>query len=278
MANEGMRINWAKGGEGWVRHERTFDHVLSPFTVAIVRAAGIEPGHRVLDVGCGAGTLLEVAVRSGATAVGVDISPVMAAAAEQRVPAATVLTADAQVADLGGPYDRVVSRFGVMFFEDPVAAFTNIRSAAVPGAKLAFVCWREGEIDMFSNGLRAITARLASPPSPPAPGDPGPMGFANADHTRTVLARAGWDDVSVAAADALLDYSIDGSDGVEERLAVALASMVGRAARAELEPQLGPDGWDALVGEAREELRAGLVDGTVSFVGHTWLVTATNPR
>jgi SAM-dependent methyltransferase len=281
MANEAMRDSWATGAEGWVLNERIFDAVFTPFTAAILGAADLGSARRVLDVGCGAGTLLDAAVAAGADAVGVDISSAMVEGARRRVPAATVVTADAQTADLlaaapGAPFDRVVSRFGVMFFAEPSAAFANIRSATAPGARLVFVCWREGETDMFSLGLSALTARLADPPLRPMPGTPGPLGLANADRIREVLTVAGWSDVVVEPVDGLCDYAIGGSDGVEERLTVALSGTVGRSARAELEPRLDPDGWQAVLEEARAELRAHLVDGAVRFVGHTWLVTATN--
>ena len=238
MANEAMRDNWTTGAEGWVRNERIFDAALSPFTAAILDSADLGSAKRVLDVGCGAGTLIEAAVSAGADAVGVDISSVMVEAARRRVPTAIVVTADAQTADLlaaapGAPFDRVVSRFGVMVFADPHQAFANIRSATTPGARLAFVCWREGETEMFSLGLRGLMARLADPPTPPMP-------------------------------------------GVEERLAIVLSGTVGRAVRAELEPRLDPAEWQAVLDEARAELRARLVDGTLRIVGHTWLVTAQN--
>jgi SAM-dependent methyltransferase len=281
MANEAMRDNWAIGAEGWVRHERIFDAVLAPFTAAVLGAADLSSARRVLDVGCGAGTLLEAAVAAGAQAVGVDISPAMVDAARRRAPTATVVAADAQTTDLlavapGAPFDRVVSRFGVMFFADPVIAFTNIRAATAPGARLAFVCWSEGETEMFTLGLRALSAHLRDPPAPPLPGTPGPMGLADADRVRQVLTDSGWADVVIEPSDGLCDYSIDGSDGVEERLAVALSGTLGRAVRAALEPRVGPDAWQAAVDEARAELRGELVDGAIRFVGHTWLVTATN--
>ncbi len=281
LANEAMRDNWAIGAEGWVRNERIFDAAFTPFTAAVLGAADLGSARRVLDVGCGAGTLIEAAVAAGADAVGVDISTAMVDAARRRVPNATVITADAQTADLlaaapGPPFDRVVSRFGVMFFEGPETAFGNIRSATAPGARLVFVCWREGETEMFSHGLRALTARLAEPPARPMPGAPGPMGLADAERIREVLAVAGWSDVTIEPFDGLCDYAIDGSDGVEERLTVALSGTFGRAARAALEPHLDRDGWEAVLDEARAELRAQLVDGAVRFVGHTWLVTATN--
>ena len=130
MSNEEMRKTWTVGGEAWVENEGVFDSVLVPVTKAILDAAGIAPGDRVLDVGCGSGTLLGATVEAGADAVGVDISEVMTAGARRRVPEATVLATDAQDADLlalapGAPFDRVISRFGTMFFADPTAAFAN---------------------------------------------------------------------------------------------------------------------------------------------------------
>lgn len=276
-----MRSNWATGADGWVSNVRIFDAAFAPFTAAVVEAAELASATRVLDVGCGAGTLLEVAVSRGLDAVGVDISPAMVDAARRRVPAATVVVVDAQSDDLlaaapGTPFDRVVSRFGIMFFSDPTAAFANLRAATAPGGRLAFVCWREGETAQFSVGLRSLVARLANPPDPYPVGKPGAMGLARAERIREVLTGAGWSDVAIDPLDGLCDYSIDGSDGVEERLAAALSGSMGRAVRAEVESRLGPTEWEAVLDEARTELREHIVDGAVRYVSHTWLVTAAN--
>jgi SAM-dependent methyltransferase len=282
MANEAMRDHWAIGAEGWVRNERIFDAAFASFTAAVLGAADLGAGQRVLDVGCGSGTLLDAAVAAGADAVGVDISSAMVEAARRRVPTATVVTADAQTVDLlvtapGAPFDRVVSRFGVMFFAEPATAFANIRSATAPGARLAFVCWREGETYMFSLALRALTARLADPPSRPETGAAGPMGLANPDRIREVLTVAGWSDVTIEPSDGKCDYAIDGSDGVEELLAISLSSTFGSAVRAALEPELERGGWQSVLEEARADLRAQLVDGAVPpLTGYAWLVTAKN--
>ncbi|CAM3555512.1 class I SAM-dependent methyltransferase [Occultella aeris] len=281
MGNEAMREVWASGSAGWVRHQRIYDAAFAPFTTAVLAAAELAPGQRVLDVGCGTGTLLEAAATAGAHPVGVDISDDMVAAARLRVPGASVIIADAQDGDLlaaapGAPFDRVVSRFGVMFFADPCAAFANLRTAAVPDARLAFVCWREEERDLFELGLRTLLARHEDPPGPPPSGVPGPLGLGEAAHVRQVLADAGWRDVAVEPVDGVCDYGVDGSDGVAERLAIVLGGQTGRALRADLEPRLGAAGWDAAVEEARAEVRERMVDGVVRFVARAWLVTATN--
>lgn len=278
-----MQQNWAQGGAGWVEHEAIFDAVFAPVTAAIVEHAGPAPGQRVLDVGCGSGTLLEAGVRAGADVVGIDISPVMAQAARDRVPAATVLVADAQGADLlteapGQPFDRIVSRFGVMFFEDPTAAFANLRRSCAPGAGLVFACWRGvGENPSFTMGTELLTARMDPRPEPPPPGAPGPMAFADGDRLRDLLAGAGWGSVAVEPFDFDGVYGSDGSDGVAERMAMILSTGGGRLARAQLEPRLGEQGWATLLGDVRDEVRRHLVDGVVRVPAATWLVTATSP-
>jgi SAM-dependent methyltransferase len=132
VGNDQVGQDWADRAAGWVENEEIFDAVFAPVTAAVLGAAAIEPRHRLLDAGCGSGTLLAAGVAAGAAVVGIDISPGMADAARRRVAAATVVVDDAQEADLlaaapGAPFDRVVSRFGVMFFADPAAAFANIR-------------------------------------------------------------------------------------------------------------------------------------------------------
>lgn len=273
-----MRENWSDRGVSWVENERVFEAVLAPFTEPILTAAGIRPGDRVLDIGCGSGTLMQRAIEAGASAVGVDISDAMVANARARVPQARVLLADAQTADLtaAGPFHRVVSRFGVMFFEDPVAAFANVRAAAAPGATVSFVCWRNADNPMFTLGTSVLAGRLENH-SPASTSDAvGPLAFGDADRARAVLADAGWSDIEIAPFDGVCDYGIDGSNGVEQRLAVVLTSSTGRTARAELEPRLGADGWAALVQDVRAELERNLDEGVVRFVGRVWVVRAVN--
>ncbi|MCD0445680.1 class I SAM-dependent methyltransferase [Glycomyces sp. A-F 0318] len=283
MANESMRENWATGAAGWVANQALFDAVYAPVTAAILAEAAPAAGQRVLDVGCGTGTLLEQSAAAGAEVVGVDIAEEMAAAARRRAPEATVLVADAQTADLlaeapGAPFDRVVSRFGVMFFEDPAAAFANLRRAAAPGARLVFACWRsEAENPVFSHGTSVLADRLDPKPEPADPDAPGPTAFADPERPASVLAAAGWGAVSVDAFDFMCDYGIGGSDGVEERLTMILDGRTGRLAREQLVQRLGPEGWESAVDEVRAELIRRLVDGAVRFPVALWLVTATNP-
>ena len=279
-----MRDVWEGNANLWVRLEPLFDSVFEPVTEQLTATlGGLEPGARVLDVGCGSGTLLAAAAERGAAAVGVDISPPMAAAARRRVPQAEVLVADAESADLlaaapGEPFARVISRFGVMFFSDPGAAFANIRAAAAPGASITFMCWRSREENpMFTQGIDGLTARLDPPPPAALPGAPGPTAFADPDRLRSLLAGSGWSEISIEPFDFTCDFSKRGGDGVEERLAVILGNEGGRMAQEQLEQQLGADGWESVLEELRAELRESRVDGAIRFPGACWLVHARNP-
>lgn len=281
MANEQMRDLWHDSAGGWVAHRDLFEAELAGFAEALLAAASPGPGDRVLDVGCGTGGVLQRAVEQGAVGVGVDISPGMIAAATALVPEARFLVADAQTEDLVplGPFHIVVSRFGVMFFDDPVAAFANIRRATDPDGRLAFVCWRGIEENpMFTLGTSVLLEALGSDPAAlPPPGAPGPAAFADPSLVREVLGDSGWTDVDVTPLDVECDYGFDGGDGVEQRLTMVLNTTTGARAQAELEARLGPDRWAALLDEVRAELRRHLVGGRVCFDGATWLVTARNP-
>ncbi|MFT3898914.1 MAG: class I SAM-dependent methyltransferase [Gordonia sp. (in: high G+C Gram-positive bacteria)] len=275
--------SWGAGASGWVENETLFDAVYAPVTGAILAAADLGPDMRVLDVGCGSGTLLAAGSAAGADMVGVDIAPDMVDAARRRVPAATVLLGNAQSMDIGAeapgaPFERVVSRFGVMFFDNPARAFANLLGATAPDARLVFACWRGvAENPTFGGaGTEVITARLPHPPAPPAPGSPGPVAFADRGALVAMLKSAGWSNISVKPLDTPLDHGVDGSDGVEERLRLILATTTGRLAREQLADALSDDEWAALLDEARDGIRRYLVDGRVQLPGAMWLVTAAH--
>jgi len=171
----------------------------------------------VLDVGCGAGaTTFAAAWRVGPSgrAVGVDISAPLVELARRRAGEAglegvTFQLADAQTEAFSPGFDALVSRFGVMFFPDPVEAFVNLRRALKPGGRLAFACWRGPE----DNPISEVPLRAAAPFLTELPAfernAPGRFGFADPDRVRGVLAESGWRDVAIEALDDPTPVSAD---------------------------------------------------------------------
>jgi SAM-dependent methyltransferase len=274
MANEQNRTHWNRSGETWVTHQQTFDLMLAPIGELLVDAVDPRPGERTLDVGSGFGTTSLALADRGAVVHGVDISDPMVVAARVRVPAATFDVADAQTEPLGGPYDSVVSRFGVMFFDDPLTAFTNIGHHTSPSGRLTFTCWNDKDrSSAVWAGTDVILGALPDPP-PAAPiGAPGPFGLADRDHTDEVLRAAGWTDVSIVGHDIACPIGWPHSDGVEERLAVALASEPGRLLR----EQVAVADQPAIISAVRASLAERVHDGALRLDASIWLVTATHP-
>lgn len=260
-------------GRTWVEMQEVLDRILAPFAERLIQAASPGEGARVADIGCGAGaTTLAVARRVGpaGACLGVDISGPLVAAARARAAAEALdnvafVQADAQTHpfDAGG-FDAVISRFGVMFFDDPEAAFANIRRAARPDARLTFIAWR-GPTD---NPFLTLAARTAAPYLPPLPAAdpdaPGQFAFADGERVRRILEASGWSDVDVAPLDVPCTI-----------------------AEADLFPyvtKLGPVG--AALRDADEATRARITDllrdtfaplvrdGASSFTAACWLVTA----
>lgn len=272
MANEQNREHWNRNGEMWVTFQRTYDRMLEPIGALLLEQAAPSSGQRVLDVGCGYGTTSIGIIKLGASVHGVDISTPMIHAARQRVPQATFEVTDAQTEPLGGPFDAVVSRFGVMFFDDPVTAFSNIAKSTASGGQLSFVCWNDqGRSSAAWAGGEVIRAALPSPPPPLPPHAPGPFAFADPDRTRAILSTAGWSDISIVGHEVPCALGWPDSDGVEERLEQVLAAEAGQLMR----EQIPVDEQPALIEAARVSLRDRVVDGAIRANASIWLVSAT---
>jgi len=195
-------------GETWARFQAQLDRQIRPLGLEAMRALKPAPGETILDVGCGCGeTSVELASRVGASGavVGADISiPMLKAARARAVPSRAATPefrqADVQTAMLAeGVFDAVFSRFGVMFFSDPVAAFSNLRKGMKPEGRLAFVCWRGFEENLWMRVPMEAALPLL-PPSPPLdPKAPGPFAFADPDRVRSILEAAGFSDISLDA-------------------------------------------------------------------------------
>lgn len=247
-------------GPGWVAMQDDLDRELRELGLAAMAALAPREGERLIDIGCGCGaTTLELARRVGAggAVLGVDISAPMLAVARERAAAAglaqaSFLQADAQVLAFE-PVDGAFSRFGVMFFEDPVAAFVNIRAAVSPRGRVAFVCWRAlAENPWMTVPMAAILPLLPTPPAAPQPGAPGPFAFADRDRLFGILRDAGLAQISIEPLDAQVAWGeLDTATRLAMRLGPVgamvrenpqLAEAMAEAIRAALEAHAGQDG------------------------------------
>ena len=260
-------------GRVWVELQEVLDRVLAPFAARLVEEAFPGEGGRVLDVGCGAGaTTLSMAARLGPAGLclGVDISgPLVAAAqaraAAERVPSAAFLQADAQTHGFeASRFDAVISRFGVMFFDDPAAAFANIRRAARPEAKLAFVAWRTPAENPFMTTAAVAAAAFLPNLRAPAPGAPGPFGLADGDRTRRILDASGWKQIEIRP--------IDVPSAVAEKDLLTYVTRLGPVGLAlrDVDETTRARTTDAL----RAAFDPYVQDGAARFTAACWLVTA----
>jgi ubiquinone/menaquinone biosynthesis C-methylase UbiE len=201
---------WNGGaGRGWVEAQESLDRMFEPFEQSLVAAVAARGARRVLDIGCGTGsTTLAIARRLGPTgaAVGLDLSEPMITLAKQRAQRETVpprfIRADAQTYELApASFDMIVSRFGVMFFDDPVRAFTNLRRAAAPGAALHTIVWRSAADNPFMTEAERAAAPLL--PQLPArkPDEPGQFAFADTERVRSILEQSGWSGIRIQPLD-----------------------------------------------------------------------------
>lgn len=207
--SEQSRLWNGPAGRAWVDRQPLLDRLFAPLgTLLIESLAGHSLG-RVLDVGCGTGAVtLALASPSGdaGECVGIDISAPMIEAARARAERegsrARFVCADAQAhAFAPAGFDTLVSRLGVMFFDDPVAAFANLRRAARDGAALRFLAWRAAAENPFmTTAERAAAPLLPRLPARP-PGAPGQFGFADRERVESILAQAGWGAIAIRPVD-----------------------------------------------------------------------------
>ena len=189
----------------WLEMQTELDRIVQPFGDAAINAAQVEEGQRILDVGCGCGgTTLALAELSGQSGKidGADISHSMLQQAEKRASEAGLSQvkfhqADAQTHTFPSAYyDRIFSRFGVMFFDDPAAAFSNLAHSLRPGGRISFVCWQPpGENPWIMKPLQAVNEHI-TPPEPPPPGAPGPFSLADPINVESLLSSAGFTNIA----------------------------------------------------------------------------------
>lgn len=193
-----------QAGLQWVRLQPQLDDMIGPLGQTTLERAQPAPRERVLDVGCGCGASslgLARQVAPGGEVLGVDLSSAMLERARYRageigLTSVRFALADAQTHSFDGPgFDLIFSRFGVMFFADPVAAFRNLHGALARGGRVCFVCWQDvARNPWMLVPLQAAAKHLQLPPPPP-PGAPGPFSFAEPERVRSILEAAGLGDV-----------------------------------------------------------------------------------
>lgn len=271
-----QREYWnSKVGEEWARNADLMDRMLLPLTQPAFDLLNLQPGERVLDIGCGAGatTLTAASYIGDGQAVGVDISKPLLELARERANTrganAHFVEADVSAAPLrDAPFDAAFSRFGVMFFEDTAAAFFKIRAALNPGGRIVFICWRTFAENGWSHApLAALQSMLRTPIAPTDPNAPGPFRLQDPKTTKATLAAAGWRDIAITPWDG--DVLVGG--GGDANAAAAFLLKIGPCARAINEQKL-----DAALAEQKlaDFLRPYETPSGVALPAACWIVRA----
>ena len=207
IANTAQHQYWnTVAGPRWVGLGGFVERRVQVVNDLLLARSGVAAGENVLEIGCGTGATtvpLAQAVGPGGRVVGVDLSEPMLEGARKRVAASeraniTLLQADAQVHPFEPEqFDLITSRFGVMFFADPFAAFGNLLPAARKGGRLCFVCWAPLEDNKHWLIPYEVVLRHLGPPAPQPPRAPGPMAFSDPDYVRSILETAGFADIAI---------------------------------------------------------------------------------
>lgn len=279
MANiEQARLWNTTGADAWIHYVDEFDATLNPFGTAVMDRLGLAPGQRVLDIGCGLGTTTrELASRvAPGQVVGADISLRMVIEARRRATSEGVenidfLEVDAQTGDFGpAPFDVAFSRVGVMFFEDPVAAFSNIASSLTANGRLGFVCFQSPMVNPFLVVPILTAAPHLEIQFPPPPGSPSPFSLADPEAVRGILEAAGFDNVTIDPGPD--EAMIPGADNIEMVARRLLEQNPSTAPRMVQLPSEKVTAATAAVSEVLAPFR----DGDVIRMGAgTWIVLAS---
>jgi len=266
-------------GSAWARYADIVDVMFGEITDAVLEAADIKVGDRVLDLGCGnGGTTLAVAgkVTPIGSVTAIDISAPMLERAQERADAAhlvnvTFVLGDASVYPFAeNSFDAMVSRLGAMFFEDPEDTFRRLVPAFDSGGRIALGVWRGPRENLWAMGPVAAAKEFLDMPPRPGPEDPGPFSFADPDRVRSVLGGAGLTDIALTP----LDFQIPLGRTLEEALNFVM----------EMGPLSAP--LSTVTGDNRRNAIAAITkvleenrgeDGIAHLSGACWIVTARTP-
>ncbi|WP_037250888.1 class I SAM-dependent methyltransferase [Kibdelosporangium aridum] len=257
------------GGEGdfWVERADRLDEGIANYMGDFFGAAAIQPTDNVLDIGCGSGTTTRTAAASAKQVLGVDLSGQMIALARQRsqrIPNIRFEQADAQVHDFAeAAFDVAISRNGSMFFEDPVAAFTNIRHALKPGGRLVLLAWQPMDDNVWLTTFRTILAAGRDLPKPPPDGVHA-FSLSDPDRGKALLGKARFDDVKMTGLTRTMYFGRDPEDAAE-----FIASQFHKLVDAEQR--------DSVLAALRTDMAKHQTERGVEYDSATWLITAANP-
>ncbi len=231
-----------EGGQQWVDNINAVETFIQPLSDRLLEAVSAVPGEKVLDVGCGGGlTSIRIAelVGNSGSVRGVDVSrPIIdiALSRGKDIDNLDFELGDAATRDLGeGVYDVITSRFGVMFFDDPVVAFSNLRRALKDSGRMVFLCWRKLEENPWMARTAKAAFEIVPPPKdapPPDPTAPGPFSLGDRAHLEGVLSTAGFQGVDISAVDQGLHMG-DLDDAVAFFLKMGPAADVAKNASSE---------------------------------------------
>ena len=278
IVNEEQAAFWEGMAPIWIDIEERIEGTASEPGQAAMKALRPQPGEKVLDLGCGTGgTSITLAgmVEPGGSVVGADISAEMLVRARQRAQGSGTANvefvhADVESEDFGErTFDAGFSRFGVMFYSDPIKAFGNVRASLRPGARLSFVCWQQ----IFANewmmvpGM-AVMSVTGTPPPMPAEGEPGPFSLSDPKHVQAVLERAGYRDVEVAPYN---DWVVLPQSEIARYAGTSLLVGAAREALKEADDATRAKAAEAVAGALREKLS----DGEVRLTRGYLVVTAS---
>lgn len=261
-------------GRRWLERHEAVDRKIAPFGRGAMDRVDIKPGERILDVGCGCGeTTLELADRVGASGsvTGVDISRPLIEAARKRArePARANVRfeeGDAQTFPFPAKgFDLVFYRFGIMFFDDPEAAFRNLVKALRPGGRLSFVCWPAPQENQFMTIPIAAASRHVTLPAPGEPDEPGPFAFADPERVRRILSRAGFVE---AETDRVIEKVGGGTPDETARMLLELGPL------SSILEEIDQKTRDAILEDIRTAVNGFEASGRAWIDAAAWLVTA----